>query len=78
MLDPATKGSIQDIAIKVTEEQIINRNIDSKEKTIFVLGSKGVVSEIEFSNRIFHDEIKFCFQLILPGKDHAHKQFFGP
>lgn len=52
MLDPATKGSIQDIAIKVTEEQIINRNNDSKEKTIFVLGSKGVVSAIEFSNDI--------------------------
>lgn len=51
MIDPATKGSIQDIAIKVTEEQVINRNMsnDSKEKTVFVLGSKGVVSEINVS-----------------------------
>ncbi len=48
MLDPAPKGSIQDIAIKVTEEQLINRNIDSKEKTIFVLGSKSVVSDFFF------------------------------
>lgn len=50
MLDPAPKGSIQDIAIKVTDEQVINRNMsnDSKEKTIFVLGSKSVVSAMKF------------------------------
>lgn len=49
MLDTVPKGSIQDIAIKVTEEQVRNRNMsnDSKEKTIFVLGSKGVVSSIK-------------------------------
>lgn len=49
MLDQVPKGSIQDLAIKVTEEQIRNRNMsnESKEKTIFVLGSKGVVSFIK-------------------------------
>lgn len=43
MLAPAPKGSIQDIAIKVIEVQIIilKMSNDSKEKkTIFVLGSK--------------------------------------
>lgn len=57
MLDPATKGSIQDIAIKVTEEQVINRKManESKEKTIFVLGSKSVVSANHFFNHHTHD-----------------------
>lgn len=54
MLDPTPyKGSIQDIAIKVTEEQIKNRKMfnDSKEKTIFVLGSKSVVSSAMIFNQ---------------------------
>lgn len=46
MLDSVPKGSIQEIAIKITDEQAKNRNTSNefKEKTIFVLGSKGVVS----------------------------------
>lgn len=65
MLDPAPKGSIQDIAIKVTEEQLINRNIDSKEKTIFVLGSKSVVSD--FFSSINHTNIhRKKFSIIVP------------
>lgn len=43
-------GTLQDIAYKIVEDQIKNNtHIDngSRERTIFVLGSKGVVSIIE-------------------------------
>lgn len=56
MLDPAPKGSIQDIAIKVADEQLNNGTMsaDPKEKTIFVLGSKSVVS-------INNSHVYLCF-----------------
>ncbi|XP_037047087.1 cytoplasmic dynein 2 light intermediate chain 1 [Bradysia coprophila] len=59
MIDPsALKGSIQDIAIKVTEEQLINRNMsnDLKEKTIFVLGSKSVGKTSIINNFLDRDD----------------------
>lgn len=67
MLDPsALKGSIQDIAIKVTEEQSLNRNMSSdlKEKTIFVLGSKSVVSFFH-SIRSTNEKTRILFPKIL-------------
>lgn len=75
MLDPAPKGSIQDIAIKITEEQAINRSSDSKERTIFVLGSKGVVSSIKFSTSTTKKK-PISIHVVI-GKDDAHQQFLG-
>lgn len=39
------KETIQNIAIKIAEEQLKNSNVNGpKERTIFILGSNGVVS----------------------------------
>lgn len=45
-----SSGTLQDIAYKVVEDQINSNTISTvnvtQERTIFVLGSKGVVSEV--------------------------------
>lgn len=46
MLDVGIKGTLQEIALKVAEQQMKEQECEnlSKERTIFVLGSKEVVS----------------------------------
>lgn len=46
MLDVGIKGTLQEIALKVAEQQMKEQESEnlSKESTIFVLGSKEVVS----------------------------------
>lgn len=46
MLDVGIKGTLQEIALKVAEQQMKEQETEntSKERTIFVLGSKEVVS----------------------------------
>lgn len=48
MLDVGIKGTLQEIALKVAEQQMKEQEFEnmSKESTIFVLGSKEVVSLI--------------------------------
>lgn len=48
MLDVGIKGTLQEIALKVAEQQMKEQEYEnmSKESTIFVLGSKEVVSYI--------------------------------
>lgn len=46
---PGISGTLQDIAYKIVEDQMKNNSHNdsgSRERTIFVLGSKGVVSII--------------------------------
>lgn len=50
MMDSGLKGTIQDIALKLAEQQLKEKamasvELASRERTIFVLGSKEVVSE---------------------------------
>lgn len=46
-----SSGTLQDIAFKVVEDQINSNTINTvnvtQERTIFVLGSKGVVSDVQ-------------------------------
>lgn len=46
-----TKPTIQEIAYKITEEQlkIQHQELSTLERTIFVLGSKGVVSAVSYT-----------------------------
>lgn len=66
--------TIQNIAIKIIEEQIRLLNLENgpKERTIFFVGSKGAVSKKKYHFR------KSYINLYFLGKNNSHKQILRP